>query len=302
MKKVIIAGGSGFIGKKLSDHYNAKGYEVVILTRKENCEESGIRYVNWDAKNIGPWSKELEGASIIINMVGRSVDCRYNKKNKKLIYESRIDSTRILGKAVNNVLNPPVIWLNSSSATIYRHAEDRQMDEANGDIGEGFSVDVCNKWEEAFFDCQTPKTRKVALRSSIVLGKNGGALKPLINLTKIGLGGYQGSGKQYFSWIHEDDLIAAIDFICNHKDIQGAVNIASPYPETNNKLMYLLRKSLKVPFGIPMPKFLLEFGALIINTETELILKSRNVIPGTLLANGFEFKYPKLDQALDQLI
>ena len=207
-----------------------------------------------------------------------------------------------MGKAVNNVLNPPLLWLNSSSATIYRHAEDRQMDEANGDIGTGFSVDVCKKWEEAFFDCKTRKTRKVALRSSIVLGKNGGALKPLINLSKLGFGGYQGNGEQYFSWVHEDDLIAAIDFVYNHKEIQGAVNIASPYPETNKKVMYLLRKSLNVPFGIPMPKFLLELGAFIINTETELILKSRNVIPGVLLDNGFVFKYPRLDQALEDLI
>jgi uncharacterized protein len=302
MKKVIIAGGSGFIGKKLSQHYIAKGCEVVVLTRKKPHEESGIRFAQWDAKTLGPWSNELEGASLLINMVGRSVDCRYNRENKKQIYESRIDSTRILGKAVNNVLNPPLLWLNSSSATIYRHAEDRQMDEATGDIGTGFSVDVCKKWEEAFFDCETTKTRKVALRSSIVLGKNGGALKPLINLSKLGFGGYQGNGKQYFSWVHEDDLIAAIDFVFSHQEIQGVINIASPYPQTNKELMHLLRKILKVPFGIPMPKFLLEFGAFIINTETELILKSRNVIPGVLLDNGFVFKYPRLEQALEDLI
>ena len=302
MRKIIIAGGSGFIGRKLCSHYLSKGFEVVVLTRKPSYEDVGVRFVHWNAKDLGTWQHELEGAELLINMNGRSVDCRYNEANKKQIYDSRIMSTAILGAAIQELSDPPAVWLNSSSATIYRHAEDRQMDEVNGEIGSGFSVDVCKKWEAAFFNAKTLKTRKVALRISIVLGNNGGALKPLVNLTRLGLGGHQGKGSQFFSWVHETDLIRAIDFIKETDSIEGPVNIAAPNPERNKKVMLLLRKSLGIPFGIPSPKWLLEIGALFINTETELILKSRNVIPSKLLDKGFVFEFNRLEKAFKSLV
>ena len=302
MSKLIIAGGTGFLGAVITSYFKDAFDEIVLLSRKQKKPENHCRTVIWDAKTIGPWASELEDADVLINMAGRSVDCRYHSKNKALILNSRVDSTKVLGEAIGLCKNPPNVWLNSSTATIYRHSLDKEMDEETGEIGTGFSVSVAKAWEKAFFDSETPHTRKVALRTAIVLGKDGGALQPMINITKLGLGGKQGSGDQKFSWIHEDDFVQIIDFCIKNNSIKGPINVVSPHPSDNKTVMQLLRKTLNVPFGIPSNKMLLEIGAFLINTETELLLKSRNVIPKRLLEQGYTFAYDDLEMALKELV
>ena len=301
MSKLIIASGTGFLGQVLVNHFKNKFDEIVILTRGKSQTIDGIKYVNWNAKTFSGWEKELENATVLVNLAGKSVDCRYTKKNKKEILWSRIDSTKILNKAVLNCKNPPKHWLNSSTATIYRFSLDKQMDEVDGEIGNDFSINVALSWEKAFFKTETPNTLKTALRTSIVLGKNGGALIPLKTLAKIGFGGKQGGGNQFISWIHEEDFANAVDFIIQ-KEMTGVINIVSPEPILNVDFMQKLRKAVGFPFGIPINKFFLEIGSFFIRTETELVLKSRNVIPKRLLKNGFEFKFGEIDEAFRDLI
>lgn len=301
MKKLIIAAGTGFLGQVLIDHFKDKFEEIVILTRGKSKTIGGIKYVSWNARTFTGWEKELENASVLINLAGKSVDCRYTKKNKKEILWSRIESTKILNKAVLNCKNPPKHWLNSSTATIYRFSLDKQMDEVDGEIGNDFSINVALSWEKAFFKTETPKTLKTALRTSIVLGKNGGAFVPLKTLAKMGFGGKQGSGNQFVSWIHEEDFANGIDFIIE-KEITGVINVVSPTPIRNVDFMEKLRKAVGFPFGIPLSKFFLEIGSFIIRTEAELVLKSRNVIPKRLLEDGFVFKFGDIDKAFRDLI
>ncbi|MBJ2126546.1 TIGR01777 family oxidoreductase [Flavobacterium sp. IB48] len=301
MKKLIIAAGTGFLGQVLIDHFKDKFDEIVILTRGKSKTIDGIKYLNWNARTFTGWEKELENASVLINLAGKSVDCRYTKENKKEILWSRIDSTKVLNKAVLNCKNPPKHWLNSSTATIYRFSLDKQMDEIDGEIGNDFSINVALSWEKAFFKTETPKTLKTALRTSIVLGKNGGAFVPLKTLAKIGFGGKQGSGNQFVSWIHEDDFANAVDFIIE-KEMTGVINVVSPTPIRNVDFMEKLRKAVGFPFGIPLNKFFLEIGSFFIRTETELVLKSRNVIPKWLLENGFRFKFGDIDEAFKNLL
>lgn len=297
MKTIIIAGGSGFLGKTLENYFTEKGYLVKILTR--NPKE--VNDIFWNAKDLGEWTKVLEGAEVLINLTGKSVDCRYTEQNKKLIHDSRIDSTHVLGLAINLCKNPPKVWMNSSTATIYRHSLDKEMTEANGEIGDDFSMNIAKSWEAAFNSIVNPKTRKVILRTSIVLGKAGGALIPLKNLTKFGLGGKQGSGKQKVSWIHELDFSDAIAFLIDNKNLDGAFNLSVPEPTNNFTLMKSFRKAMKIPFGISHPISLLKLGAKIIGTETELILKSRNVIPERLLKHHFKFTFTNIEKALINL-
>ncbi len=299
--KIIIAAGTGFLGQVLLNHFKQKFEEIVILTRGKSKTSGTTKYVNWDAKTFSGWEKELEKASIIINLAGKSVDCRYTIANKKEIYSSRIDSTTILNQAVLNCKNPPKHWLNSSTATIYRHSEDKQMDETDGEIGDDFSMNIAKSWKKAFFETETPNTLKTALRTSIVLGKNGGAFVPIKNLTKIGFGGKQGQGNQFISWIHEKDFARAIEFIVQ-KELIGIVNVVSPKPIRNSHFMQKLQKEIGVPFGIPITKPLLEIGAILIQTQPELVLKSRNVIPRKLTENGFEFEFNTIEKAFQNLL
>lgn len=298
--KLIIAAGTGFLGQVLTNHFRDKFEEIIILTRGESKIKDTIKYVNWDVKTFSGWEKELENATVLINLTGKSVDCRYTKKNKKEILLSRIESTKILNKAVTRCANPPKHWLNSSTATIYRFSLDKEMDEMNGEIGNDFSMNVAQSWEKAFFKTETPNTLKTALRTSIVLGKNGGAFVPLKTLAKFGLGGKQGKGNQFISWIHVDDFARAINFIIE-KEITGVVNIVSPKPITNRDFMAFLRKSVGVPFGLPINELLLKIGSIIIKTESELVLKSRNVIPKRLQQYGFQFEFSSLEKALKNL-
>jgi len=298
--KVVIAGGSGFLGRELADHFKGEN-EVVIFTRGASKVLDNIKFVQWDGSTIGDWRNEMEGVELLINLTGKSVDCRYTDENKKEIIRSRVDSTNILGEVVETLKNPPRVWLNSSTATIYRYSEDKEMDEENGEIGNDFSMNVAKAWEEVFYASNTPKTRKVALRISLVLGISGGVYPVLRRLAKFGMAGKMGTGKQRFSWIHIEDLLRAIDHIIENEDIEGPVNCTAPEIPANGEFMKGLRKSLKVPIGIPQPKILLKIGGFIIRTESELILKSRWVIPKKLQEQGFKFQYSDPESALKNL-
>lgn len=301
MEKLIIAAGTGFLGNVLTEHFKNKFGEIVILTRGKSATNNQINYVNWDAKSFSGWEKELENADVLINLAGKSVDCRYNEKNKAEILASRIESTKILNEAILKCKNPPKHFINSSTATIYRHSEDKEMDEYSGEIGNDFSMNVAKSWEETFYEVETPKTLKTAIRTSIVLGKNGGAFVPLKKLTQLGLGGKNGSGKQFISWIHEKDFARAVELIIE-KELSGSINVVSPKPIRNEVFMKKLQKAIGIPFGLPISKSMLELGAKIIKTETELVLKSRNVIPKRLTENGFEFEFSDLEKTFKNLL
>jgi uncharacterized protein (TIGR01777 family) len=259
--------------------------------------------VHWDGEKLDEWANEIDGADAIINLAGRSVNCRYNDRNKQEIYDSRLKPTKILGEAIAQCKQPPIIWINSSSATIYRHAEDRAMDEANGEIGNGFSVDVCQKWEATFNEAETPHTRKVALRTAIVFGsQKGGAMDAFEMLARRGLGGTLGPGTQFVSWIHAADFARAIEWIFNHDDLSGPVNCAAPHPISNREFMQILRETVHAPLGLPATSWMLAVGAFLMGTETELLLKSRRVVPGKLQESGFEFRFPDWQIACDSII
>jgi uncharacterized protein (TIGR01777 family) len=298
MMTITIAGGSGFLGQVLEDFFTKKGHTVFILTR--TVKRKNDRY--WNAKDLESWTTVLEQTDVLINLTGKSVDCRYTDANKKLILDSRVDSTHALGLAINLCENPPKIWFNSSTATIYRHSTDKQMTEATGEIGDDFSMNIAKSWEKTFYSITNPKTRKIALRTSIVMGKHGGATEPLKNLVKFGLGGKQASGTQKVSWIHELDFARAIEFLIENEQLDGNFNLAVPNPTNNKTLMKSFRKVMHVPFGISHPEWLIKLGAKLIGTEPELVLKSRNVIPERLLNNGFKFIHSDIEIALDDLM
>ncbi len=294
--KIILAGGSGFLGNALKEYF-AKD-EVFTLTRKPKNSSD----VYWDAKTIGEWASILENADVLINMTGKSVDCRYTDENRAEILRSRIDSTKVLQDAMEGCINPPKVWLNSSSATIYVHADSQLMTEANGIIGDDFSMNICKSWKHEFFKPSKINVRKVALRTAIVLGKAGEAFKKLKLITKLGLGGTQGNGRQKFSWIHLKDFCRAIEFIISNANINGVINISAPNPIENAYFMKTLRSKLGMPFGLPAPNILLELGAILLGTETELLKKSRNVFPEILLNQGFKFEYEMIEKALEDLV
>lgn len=302
MNKIIIAGGTGFLGSVLIDHFKSKVKSIMVLSRTPKKNTGNTTYIQWDGKTMGNWVHHLENADALINLTGKSVDCRYHDKNKEAILSSRIDSTNILGQGLKTCKNPPKIWINSSTATIYEDSRNQEMDEENGVIGTGFSVHVAKAWEREFFSFSNPEIRQIALRTSIVLGKRGGAFVPITKLTKIGFGGKQGDGQQKVSWIHEKDFARSVEYIIKNENITGVINIVSPTQTTNSELMKTIRKVLKIPFGIPMNKTLLEIGARIIKTETELILKSRNVIPKKLMEHGFTFHFPTLENTIHNLL
>lgn len=301
MKKMVIAAGTGFLGTVLIDFFKESYQEIVVLTRGKSERKNNIQFVHWNAKSLTGWEDVLENADVLINLAGKSVDCRYTPENKAAILSSRINSTKVLNEAVLKCENPPKHFINSSTATIYRHSEDRQMDEYSGEIGNDFSMNVAKSWEKAFYDVQTDKTLKTAVRTSIVLGRNGGAFIPLKRLTQLGFGGKNGNGNQFVSWIHELDFARAIAFIINN-EITGSINVVSPKPERNVDFMRKLRQAVHIPFGIPVSKAMLKIGAKIIQTEPELVLKSRNVIPKRLTENGFTFEYHDLEKAFKSLL
>jgi len=301
-KKIVLAGGNGYLGIVLAKYYKDKAEEIVILSRHEKQTEGNVRTIVWDGKTRGKWTAELVNADMVINLCGKNVNCRYTEKNKAEIFASRLVPTELLGEVIRDLYEPPKLWINLSSATIYRHAEDRPQDEETGEIGTGFSVDVVNAWETAFNKYETPKTRKVALRMGIVLGRSDSVFPRLLNLVKLGFGGKQGNGGQYVSWVHETDAAHSTEWLMDHSELSGVFNCVAPNPVKNNDLMRIIRKIYGMPIGLPAPKWLLEIGSVVIGTETELILKSRWVLPKRLLDSGFKFEYPDIERAVKNIL
>jgi len=285
--KIVIAGGTGYLGRLLTEYYS-KEHQVYILTRRQKLNTKNVYYLQWNGKTKGYWTVLLEHTDVLINLTGKSVNCRYTPENKKEIYESRLQSTALLCEVVKGLKFPPKVFIQSSSATIYRHSENILMTEVEGETGIDFSMDVCNKWEQIFNVYDLPKTKKIITRTSIVLGNNGGAFPIMKRMTKFGLGGKQGSGNQFISWITEEDYIKSIDFLLTQK--AGIYNVCVPNPIQNKIFQKQLRRKLKIPFGLPATKWLLKIGAMFIGTESELLLKSRKVYPEKLLNLGFVFK------------
>ena len=296
---MVLAGGSGFLGKHLRRYFSQLGYRVVGLSRSGK----GPDVRPWDARTLGPWAAELEGAAVLVNMAGRTVDCRYTEANKREIMASRVDSTLVLGQAVAACANPPQVWLNSSTATIYDDTRGSlpANTEAAASTGRDFSIRVARAWEDALAACPAPRTRKVALRTSIVLGRDGGAFPVMAKLARLGLCTPQGSGQQWVSWLHVHDFCRAVEFLISCPAASGAVNVCAPNPVQNAEFNQLLGRALRPVLRLPQPEWLLTLGAFFLRTETELILKSRKVYPQRLLDLGFAFQYPTCQVCLKDL-
>jgi len=311
--KIILAGGSGHIGGILARELSREGHEIVILTRSPRPATAGaprVREIAWNGRSHGPWAAELDGADAVINLAGRSVNCRYNARNRREILESRVDSTRAVGAAIAAASRPPPVWLQMSTATIYAHRYDAPNDEQSGILGGHepgapdtwrFSIDVANAWESAAKQADTPHTRKVLLRTAMTMSPDrGGVFDVLLGLVRRGLGGRAGSGRQYVSWIHEQDFVDAVRWLLAH-EIDGPVNIAAPNPMPNTEFMRELRRAWGTRLGLPASKWMIEIGTRLMRTESELVLKSRRVVPGRLLASGFEFRFPSWPEAARDL-
>jgi uncharacterized protein len=307
MKKIILAGGSGFLGHALAEHFLKSGCAVTILTRSPKPTFNGVHEIQWDASTLGDWARELDGATAVINLTGRSVNCRYHAQNRKLILESRVHSTRVIGEAIARCKTPPLVWINASTATIYQHTFGPAWDEAGHICGtreamDKFSVEVATEWEKALSEAPTPATRKVAMRAAMVLGNDKNSVFPMLcRLAQFGLGGRMGDGQQFVSWIHQTDFCRAVKWLIAHEELHGPVNICAPNPLSNAKMMKAFRDVVGMPVGLPAARWMLEVGALALRTETELILKSRRVIPRRLIESGFKFQFSLLREALEDL-
>ena len=308
--RIVIPGGSGQVGQILARHFHARGHAVTIFSRSP--EPAPWRVVDWDGLTPGNWIADLEQSDVCINLAGRSVNCRYTAANRRSIHESRIRTTRLLNEVIASLSRPPRIWINASTATIYRHSLDRPMDEFTGELGGGepgapdtwnFSIQVTKAWEEAFFSLPTPRTRKVAIRSAMTFSPDrGGVFDVFLNLVRHGLGGASGSGSQFVSWIHEADFIRAIDLLIASEEFTGVVNVASPNPLPNRDFMRALREAWGASVGLPASEWMIKVGTLLLQTESELVLKSRRVVPGRLLAAGFQFRFPEWAPAARELV
>jgi hypothetical protein len=343
-RRIILAGGSGFLGRILREHFLMQGGAVTVLTRSprrrsaEHCSASLAEAVRaercsalhfsthqdpalsqgnnreqshdtfWDGRTPGKWTRELDGADVVVNLAGRSVDCRYHARNRRLMMDSRVDSTRVLGEAIARCTNPPKVWLNFSTATIYKRTFGPAWDES-GEIGatpeaqDAFSIEIATAWEREFNAAPTLRTRKVTLRSAMVFGHGANSVFPVLcRLARCGLGGRMASGKQFVSWIHAADLCRSIDWLIDHEEFSGPVNLAAPNPVTNAEMMATVRELCGVPFGLPAAAWMLEVGAFFLRTETELIIKSRRVAPAKLLASGFQFRFTQMREAMADLL
>jgi uncharacterized protein len=308
--KVVIPGGSGQVGTILARHFHRQGDSVTVLSRSPRPVPWAV--VHWDAETKGPWTAALEQSDLCINLTGRSVNCRYHTENRRQMYDSRIVSTKLLNDVIAGLKHPPRLWLNASTATIYRHALDRPMDEMTGELGGNepgapdtwnFSINIARDWEAAFFAGQTPGTRRIAMRSSMTFTPDrGGVFDILSKLVRVGLGGAQGSGAQYVSWIHEADFVRAIEFMIAHQAMSGPVNICSPNPVTNREFLRALRVAWRQPIGVSAPAWMIEIGCFLLRTESELVLKSRRVIPSKLANAGFTFVFPDWPAAAQELV
>ena len=308
--KIVIPGGTGQVGTILARAFYRDGHEVIVLSRRRS-NSLDWRVIEWDAKTPGDWTEEFEAADVVINLAGRSVNCRYNDENRQEIMRSRVESTKAVGEAIAKAKNPPRVWLQASTATIYAHRYDAPNDESNGIIGGNepdapdtwnFSIEVAKNWEKTANDLSLPQTRLVLMRSAMIMSPDReGIFDVLLNLVRKGLGGTAGDGRQFISWIHDFDFIRAVSFLIEHGELSGAVNLAAPNPLPNRDFMRILRAAAETKIGLPATKLMLEIGAFFMRTETELILKSRRVVPTKLLASGFEFEFPNWNDAAQNL-
>ena len=307
--KIVIPGGSGQVGTVLANAFHGEGHDIVVLSRDPKVRP--WRVVAWDGATLGDWQRELDGCDVVINLTGRSVNCRYTPANRREILQSRVLSTRAVGHAIAAAARPPRVWLQASTATIYAHRYDHANDERSGILGGEesnapsswrFSIDVAHAWERAFDEVNLKSTRKVALRSAMTLSPDpGGVFDTLLGLVRRGLGGSAGDGRQFMSWIHYEDFVAATRWLIDREDVEGVVNVASPNPLPNAEFMQILREACGASFGLPATSWMLEIGAIFMRTETELILKSRRVVPGRLLEHGFKFNFPTWRDAAPDL-
>jgi uncharacterized protein (TIGR01777 family) len=309
--RIVLPGGSGQVGTILARHFHVAGHDVTVLSRSP--KPAPWKTLPWDGQTLDPsWTRTLEAADAVIHLSGRSVNCRYTPENRRIIIDSRVIPTLLLGRAIEQAMTPPKLWMNASTSTFYRDARDRPQDEFTGDLGGSepnvpdtwnFSIDVARRWEEAFYTSTTPATRKIALRSSMTMSPDpGGVFSVLLGLVRLGLGGAQGPGDQYVSWIHDRDYTRAIDFLIAHEDIAGPVNLTSPNPLLNRDFMRILRRAWHTPIGLPAATWMLEIGAAFLRTETELILKSRRAVPTLLVQHGFGFDFPEWPKAAQDLV
>jgi uncharacterized protein (TIGR01777 family) len=318
--KLVIPGGSGQIGGVVARAFGKEGHEVVVLGRTPDAARAArmrspatgvARTVAWDGATLGEWAREIDGADVVLNLAGRSVNCRYGPRNRAAMVDSRVNSTRVVGEAIARAARPPRVWLQASTATIYAHRYDAPNDEATGILGGGepgapekwdFSIEVAKAWERTLAEAATPRTRKVALRSAMTMSPDrGGIFDTLLALVRRGLGGTSGDGRQYISWVHERDFVRALLWLIEHDDVDGTVNVAAPGPLPNAEFMRELRKAWGAPIGLPASEWMLAIGAVLMRTETELIRKSRRVVPGRLLARGFTFEFGEWSAAARDL-
>jgi uncharacterized protein len=309
--RIAIPGGTGQVGHILARHFHEQGHSVTAIARHPALTE--WQTIHWNAQDLGEWVRAIDGADVVINLAGRSVNCRYTEANRREIKNSRTISTGIVGQAIAQASRPPRVWLNASTATIYRHTLDRPMDETTGELGGEepdappqwhFSIDVATSWERAFFAAETPRTRKIALRSAMIMSPDtDGIFDHMLRMVRWGLGGPSGSGKQYISWIHDVDFIRAVEYLVAHEEFKGPVNVSSPHPIRNREFMCCLRREWCTSYiGLPAPRWALAIGAVLLRTETELVLKSRRVVPRRLLESGFEFHFPNWRGACQDLV
>jgi uncharacterized protein len=307
--KIVIPGGTGQVGTVLARAFHEDGHEVAVLSR--HSAKLPWRVVRWDGETFGDWASEIDGANVVINLAGRSVNCRYNENNRTEMMDSRVDSTRVVGEAIFNAADPPKVWLQASTATIYAHSYNAPNDDVTGIIGGNepdapdtwnFSIDVATAWERVTNEADTPHTRKVLMRSAMIMSPDrGGIFDTMLGLVRLGLGGTAADGRQYISWIHDLDFIRSIYWLIDHEELSGPVNLASPNPLPNKEFMRVTREAWGMPIGLPAAKWMLELGAFLMRSETELILKSRRVIPKRLTDSGFEFQFPEWRAAAEDL-
>ena len=308
--RIVIPGGSGQVGTLLARYFHARGHAVTVLSR--NPRPAPWLTLPWDGRSLQTaWTDALEDADVVIHLSGRSVNCRYTSSNRREILDSRITSTLLIGRAIEQARRPPRLWMNASTSTFYAHTFDHPQDEFTGELGGfepgtpdswKFSIEVARRWEEAFYASNTPATRKIALRSSMTMSPDlGGVFSVLSRLVRLGLGGTQGSGRQYVSWIHEQDYCRATEFLIEREDLKGPVNLTAPHPLPNREFLHDLRRAWGRPIGLPASRWMLEVGAFFLRTETELILKSRRAVPTQLLRSGFEFTFPSWPEAAREL-
>jgi uncharacterized protein (TIGR01777 family) len=307
--KLVIPGGTGQVGTVLARAFNADGHDVIVLSRQK--KPLPWRIAEWDGRTLGDWASEIDGADVVINLAGRSVNCRYHEKNRREMMDSRIDSTRVVGDAISTAANPPRVWLQASTATIYAHRFDAPNDDVTGVIGGhepdapdtwNFSIDVATSWERVTNEADTPHTRKVLMRSAMIMSPDrGGIFDTMLTMVRLGLGGTAADGRQYISWIHDRDFIRAVYWLIDHDELSRPINLASPNPLPNKEFMRITREAWGMPIGLPASKWMLEIGAFLMRSETELILKSRRVVPKRLTDSGFEFEFPDWKSAAADL-